>query len=241
MSSEASLKKTAAVVLGGGLRKVQVQDQIRYEPEAQAKERLDKAYALFEQDRVDCIITTGKYSFMADIDPAVVGPKTEAEVGKQYLIAKARAQAGHASRPGREIQDHIFYEDQSLDTIGNAWFAKTVCLEPLGITSCILVTSDYHMERARLIFEWVLGPQYTVACAAAPSHLDEQEREQRNQFERALTDHVKTHLVGSIAAGDDEAIARFMQDVRRRMSSGKGPPFPGPIPGIQPPRGKPPF
>ncbi|MFN2130213.1 MAG: hypothetical protein ACK2VD_06795 [Anaerolineae bacterium] len=59
MSSE-SLKKMAAVVLGGGLKKVQVQDQIRYEPEAQAKERLDKAYALFEEGNADCIFTTGK-------------------------------------------------------------------------------------------------------------------------------------------------------------------------------------
>ncbi len=240
MSSE-SLKKMAAVVLGGGPKKVQVQDQIRYEPEAQAKERLDKAYALFEEGKADCIITTGKYSIMASIDPTVVGPKTEAEVGKQYLIARAGARAGHALRSGREIQGRIFYEDQSVDTIGNAWFAKTVCLEPLGITSCILVTSDYHIERARLIFEWVLGPQYTVACAEAPSHLDERARAQRDQFEHALTDHIKTHLVGSIAAGDDKAIARFMQEEHRRMLSGNGPPFPGPIPGIEPPRGKPPF
>ncbi|MBN1934439.1 MAG: YdcF family protein [Anaerolineae bacterium] len=223
MSGNENLKKKAAIVLGGGLKKVKIQDQMYYEPEEQAKERLDKAYALFEEGRVDCIITTGKYSVMASVDPAVVGPQTEAQVGKQYLIAKSTA-----SRSARNIQECIFYEDQSIDTISNAWFAKKVCLEPLGITSCIVVTSDYHIERSRVIFEWVLGPHYTVEYAEAPSHLSERERERRNQFERALTDDVKTHLVGSIAAGDDEAMARFMENEHKKLFSRNGPPFPQP-------------
>lgn len=176
MSNNEHLKKAAAIVLGGGLKKVKVQEQTWYEPEEQAKARLDKAYALFEEGKVDYIITTGKYSIMARIDPGVVGPKTEAEVGKKYLI-----------------------------------------------------TSDYHMERARIIFEWVLGPQYTVVCAEAPSQLSAGERERRNQFERALTDYVNTHLVGSIAAGDDEAIKRFMENEHQRMFSGIGPVFPRPV------------
>jgi len=230
MPSNPGSKKTAAVVLGGGLTKIQVQDQIHYEPAEQAKERLDKAYALFEEGKVDCIITTGKYSIMASIDPTVVGPKTEAEVGKQYLIDKAKsAQAGHVSRSGRKIQDHIFYEDQSMDTIGNAWFVKKVCLEPLGITSCIVVTSDYHIERTRVIFEWVLGPGYTIECTKAPSHLSEQERKKRERFEQDLTEHIKTHLVASIAAGDDQAIEKFIQDAHKKLFSKNAPPLPEPM------------
>lgn len=224
MSGNANFKK-AAIVLGGGLKKVKVQDQMYYEPEEQAQERLDKAYALFEEGQVDCIITTGKYSIMASVDPEVVGPKTEAEVGKQYLIDKAAA-----SGSAQKIQDCIFYEDQSLDTIGNAWFVKKICLEPLGITSCIVVTSDYHIERTRVTFDWVLGPKYTVEYAAAPSPLDEQERARRNHFEQVLTEHVKTHLIGSIAAGDDKAIANFMENEHLKMfSRGGPPPFPRPM------------
>ena len=76
--------------MGGGLRKVQIQDQTWYEPEAQAKERLEKAYTLFAEGQVDYIVSTGKYSIMASIDPNVSGPKTEAEVGKKYLVAYCR-------------------------------------------------------------------------------------------------------------------------------------------------------
>ena len=230
MSSDVRTRKKAAIVLGGGLKKVMVQDQTRYEPEEQARERLDTAYALYEEGQVDTIITTGKISFMASVDPEVTGPQTEAEVGKEYLIAKAKVQAGDASSCERGIQDDIFFEAQSLDTIGNAWFAKKECLEPLGITHCIVVTSDYHIERARTVFEWVLGPDYTVACAAAPSHMSYSERERRDQFEKRLTEHMKTHLFASIAAGDDEALARFIENEHLKMFPGPGPRFPGPGP-----------
>ncbi|MBN1642944.1 MAG: YdcF family protein [Anaerolineae bacterium] len=230
MSVNENPKSVAAVVLGGGLKAVEVQGEMRYEPEEQARERLDKAYALYEEGHVDCIITTGKHSIMASVDPAVVGPKTEAEVGVQYLIAKdAMARAGQAARPVPEIRDRIHYEDRSLDTIGNAWYVKQLCLKPLGITSCIVVTSDYHIERARAIFEWILGPEYTIACTEAPSHLSERDRERRDRFERAFTEHVKTHLAASVPAGDDEAIARFMETEHKKMFSRKGPPFPGPM------------
>jgi uncharacterized SAM-binding protein YcdF (DUF218 family) len=223
MLNHESSKKIAAIVLGGGLKKIEVQGQMRYEPEEQAKARLDKAYTLFEEGKADVIISTGKYSVMASVDPDVVGPRTEAEVGKQYLIAKAQAQGVNASG-ARRIEDCICCEDQSIDTISNAWFAKKLCLEPLGITSCIVVTSDYHIERSRVIFEWVLGPQYTVACAEAPTQLNAEERERRNHFEKMLTDYVKTHLISVITSGDDEALQRFMETEHQRMFSGIAPP-----------------
>jgi uncharacterized SAM-binding protein YcdF (DUF218 family) len=215
MSNSESLKKTAAIVLGGGLKPVEIQGQTWYEPEEQAKARLDKAYTL---------ISTGKYSIMTGVDPTVAGPHTEAEVGKKYLIAKASAQADSSAGAKRRIEDRILCEDQSVDTIGNAWFVKKICLEPLGITSCIVVTSDYHIERARVIFEWVLGPRYTVACVEAPSQLSGEERERRNRFEKFLTDYVNTHLVSSIAAGDDEALQRFMETEHQQMFSKIAPP-----------------
>jgi len=227
MSNDGNLEKIAAIVLGGGLKTVQIRGQTWYEPEAQAKERLDKAYTLFEEGQVDYIVSTGKYSIMASVDPGVSGPKTEAEVGKKYLIAKASEQADNTSDAKRKIEDRIVCEDQSVDTIGNAWYAKKMCLEPLGIVSCIIVTSDYHIERARIIFEWVLGPQYTVACAAVPSHLSAAEREKRDQFEGKLIQHMNAHLISSIAAGDDEALKSFMENEHQRMMSGPKPPFPG--------------
>jgi uncharacterized SAM-binding protein YcdF (DUF218 family) len=224
MSSNESPGHVAAIVLGGGLKRVQIQDQTWYEPEEQAKARLDVAYALFEEGKVDSIITTGKCSIMARLDPDVVGPKTEAEVGVKYLTAKAKAaRAGHAARSSPKLQDRIFYENQSVDTIGNAWYAKRDCLEPLGITSCIVVTSDYHIQRAETIFRWILGPQYTVECAEARSQLSDEERARRDRFEASVTDYVREHLVRAIPAGDDEQIRAYMEGEHQRLLSGMDP------------------
>ncbi|MBN1247368.1 MAG: YdcF family protein [Anaerolineae bacterium] len=229
-------EKTAAIVLGGGLKRVQVGDQTRYEPEAQAKARLDMAYALFVEGKVDVIISTGKYGVMAKIDPKVAGPQTEAAVGGAYLIAKAKA-SGDADL-ARKIEACLVYEDQSIDTIGNAWYAKKLCLEPLGITSCIIVTSDYHVARSKVIFEWILGPGYTVTCAAAPSPLSGRDRERRDRFEQMLTDLLRTRLMPGIPAGDDEAIAKFIETEHRALLRGGGPPPPGLLPdGVVPPAG----
>ncbi len=218
MSNSKSALAIAAVVLGGGLKKVEVLGQSRYEPEEQAKARLDQAYDLFIDGKVNYIVSTGKYSIAATVDPNVTGPFTEAEVGKQYLIAKAQTQGGAAA--AQRIAARILCEDRSIDTISNAWYAKKLCLEPHGITSCILVTSDYHMERARIIFEWVLGPRYTITCVEAPSPLYGEERTHREQFEKMLTDYVKTRWIASIAPGDDEALQRFMETEHRQMFSG---------------------
>lgn len=237
MSHNETHTKRAAVVLGGGLKKVQIEDQTRYEPEEQAKARLDKAYALFEEGQVDCIITTGKYSIAASADPDVTGPQTEAEVGKDYLLAKPG---------GQRLENRIFYEAQSLDTIGNAWFVKKECLEPLGITSCIVVTSDYHIKRTQVVFDWVLGPAYTIAYAEAPSQLSGEERARRDYFEEMLTQHVKTRMVSAIPAGDDEKLRAFMEGEHQTMLSriGPGGPKPGmgpgfPMPGMGPDFAKP--
>ncbi len=228
MSGRCESAKTAAIVLGGGLKKVADGDDTWYEPEEQAKARLDRAYALFIAGEADVIISTGKYGPMTEIDPKVTGAQTEAEVGAKYLIAKALSEG--AQDVHRRIEDCILIEDQSQDTIGNAWFSKKLWLEPQGITSCIVVTSDYHIERSRLIFEWVLGPRYTVRCAGAPSPLTGEERAHRDQFERGLTALMQQHLMSGIAAGDDEALRHFIENEHRALLAGGGPPPDGFIP-----------
>jgi uncharacterized SAM-binding protein YcdF (DUF218 family) len=222
MSSDKDLtgKKTAAIVLGGGLDEVKVRKnatgrvssrlpgkmwellpgQTEYEPKEQVKGRLDKAYELLDAGQVDYIVTTGRYSKRVGINLQVTGPKTEAEVGKKYLLE--RFGVG---------EERILYENQSFDTIGNAWFAKKVCLEPFDITACTIITSDYHVERSEIVFKWVLGPRYEVECVAVESQLSARERKQRGQLEQIAIGFVKTHLLASIPPGDDEAIGRFME------------------------------
>jgi uncharacterized SAM-binding protein YcdF (DUF218 family) len=209
MATESDHRMTAAIVLGGGMKKViKRQGQIEYEeyePEERVKKRLDKAYQLLEEGKVDYIVTTGRYSKRVGVDPRVIGPKTEAEVSKQYL------------QDTYKIDDNrILYENQSYDTIGNAWFAKKVCLELFNIVSCKIITSDFHMERSMLIFEWVLGPDYAVEPVPVESQMGEKDRAQRERLENVFIEYMKTHLLGSIAPGDNQAIERFIENEHLR-------------------------
>jgi len=53
--------------------------------------------------------------------------------------------------------DSILEENVSLDTIGNAYFSRVMHIDPLEITDITIVTSDFHMERTRLIFNKVFS------------------------------------------------------------------------------------
>ncbi|MBC8167085.1 MAG: YdcF family protein [Bryobacteraceae bacterium] len=50
----------------------------------------------------------------------------------------------------------------SLDTIGNAWFSKVLHVDPAGWRSMLIITSEFHMQRTRAIFEWI----YSMEAAA---------------------------------------------------------------------------
>ena len=190
---------SAAIVLGGGLDAVEKKGQCVFVPKLQVKHRLDRAYDLFAKGSVDYIATTGRFSKRVFFDSRVTGYKTEAEAGKKYLEDAFKMDSRF-----------IIYENQSIDTIGNAWFVKKICIDPYGITKCWIITSDYHLERSKVIFDWVLGPQYSLEYIGTEANLGEEERIERKKLEDIFTSYVKTYLVGSIAPGDDEEIGKFL-------------------------------
>jgi uncharacterized SAM-binding protein YcdF (DUF218 family) len=193
------MRNRAAIVLGGGLDAVEKEGLIVFVPKLQVKKRLNKAYELFAKGSVDYIATTGRFTKRAFFDSRASGYKTEAEVGKKYLEDTFKMDSRF-----------IIYENQSIDTIGNAWFVKKICIDPYGITKCRVITSDYHLKRSKVIFDWVYGPNYTLEYIGTESDLGEQERIERNKLEEIFTTYVKTYLVGSIAPGDDVEIGRFL-------------------------------
>jgi hypothetical protein len=51
--------------------------------------------------------------------------------------------------------DRILIETSSYDTIGNAFFAKVIHTDPLGLRRLRIITSDFHAARTQAAFEWV--------------------------------------------------------------------------------------
>jgi hypothetical protein len=93
-------------------------------------------------------------------------PIDEAKASADYLVA-------HGIEPKRVLQD-----TWSLDTIGNAAFARLMHAEPRGWQRLMVVTSDWHMNRTRAIFEWVFSlpptpsPPYKMEYVSSPAMME---------------------------------------------------------------------
>jgi len=74
--------------------------------------------------------------------------------GSGFVVHEASAGARLLLELGVPPQE-IFKEQSSYDTIGNAYFSLTCHCIPRRWTRLRVVTSDFHMDRTRLAFEWL--------------------------------------------------------------------------------------
>jgi hypothetical protein len=79
--------------------------------------------------------------------------------GGKSDMSEAWANAQYLIQLGVHAND-VLEETISRDTVGNAYFLRTMHADVAGLRNLIVVTSRYHMPRTRVIFEKVfaLGP-----------------------------------------------------------------------------------
>src|SRR5215831_15708372 len=70
-------------------------------------------------------------------------PIFEASAGAHYLLRKGFP------------AERIYIEAASWDTVGNAYFARTMHTDPSGCRRLLVITSEHHMARTAAIFRWV--------------------------------------------------------------------------------------
>ena len=129
----------------------------------------------------------------------------------RYQPTEAEAMANYLSE--RNIpEDKVLLECLSEDTIQNAYFSRTLHIDPMGIKQFTIVTSTFHMQRSNHIFEWVFGSGYQINCAPAtdeeihPTDLDD-----RSQVEMELLQFHLDFLV-EIHKGSLQQIHDFIFD-----------------------------
>jgi hypothetical protein len=176
----------AIVVLGRGVRPDGSLGLI-------ARARVDRALELYNHGVAPRIIFAGRSALMGDDNPRV---------------AEADAMAAYASARGLPATAS-FMEDESRDTIGNAFFTWRRWLRPNGWDSVRVVTTDYHIPRAAWIFRKVLGPSFDVAFSAAPSDKFAASVGFRAREESDIAAFLAGWL-GGIADGDIGAIERLI-------------------------------
>lgn len=107
----------------------------------EARLRVSKGVEVFKGGKYAYLLMTGRYSSRAKRQPA----KTEAAAGRDFA-------ENHLGVP----RGKMLIEGRSRDTIGNAYFSK-VLLRSRRLGRIAVVTSDYHVRRAKFIFRKVYG------------------------------------------------------------------------------------
>jgi uncharacterized SAM-binding protein YcdF (DUF218 family) len=158
------------LILGGGVR-----DGGELPPWARA--RYDLALERQTGEPLVCL-SAGTTHRPPPLDEAGF-PVLECVAGARYLISR-----GISPR-------QIRLEAASYDTVGNAYFAKLLHVDPAGWRRILVITSESHLPRTRAIFEWVfgLGPHtYRLDFTASPDVglTPEQDRARRQKEAQAL-------------------------------------------------------
>lgn len=99
-------------------------------------------------------------------------PVTESTSEALYLLRQSTAK-GIALK-----SSDILRENLSFDTIGNAFFTRAIHCDVAGYRRLHIITSSFHMERTRAIFEFIFGciptfKPYILSFQSTPNEIDE--------------------------------------------------------------------
>lgn len=106
--------------------------------------RLERAMGLASKTTKFLTLSAGTVHkpFVVDLHGS---PVYESVAAADYLIDKGIS------------RERIRADTVSLDTIGNAFFARLLFCEPMNLKKIAIVTSEFHMSRTKLVFDFVFG------------------------------------------------------------------------------------
>ena len=142
--------------------------------------------------------------------------KHRLDFGKELYsksVAKSLCLSGRAAKTMENyamengFDGKILLEDISLDTVGNALFTKLMFAETERWKNIIVVSSDYHIQRVKEIFNFVYGGSFNLNFFGSggdfPRYDEKPEAEKLEVFLNSFS---------GIKSGDDMAIIdRFTQ------------------------------
>ena len=71
-----------------------------------------------------------------------------------FIIHESTACAEYLINLGIDSKD-VYKEWSSYDTIANGYFGFTNHIIPMGLKRVLVITSDFHMDRSKEIFNWI--------------------------------------------------------------------------------------
>lgn len=122
--------------------------------------------------------------------------------------------------------ERILTETCSLDTIGNAFFARLLHIDPLRLRRLLVITSEFHMPRTAFIFRWIFSLDappggYELYFDATPNDgMDEETLADRRRKEAQSLELARA---ASQAIDSMTALHRWMFNEHQAYTAGKSP------------------
>jgi hypothetical protein len=140
------------------------------------------------------VIFTGRTGLDGPRDPAV----TEAAGMARAAIALGLPESA------------VLLEENSRDTLGNAYFVRHAFLDPNGWRAIRVITSDFHLSRAAWVFRKVLGTRYDFSFTSAFSGFSPDQLIARALDECRISIFLNEWLA-TLAEGDDVSVDALMR------------------------------
>ncbi|MCK4454265.1 YdcF family protein [Candidatus Parcubacteria bacterium] len=168
------------VVLGGGITKDGKLPK-------HIKERLEKVLQIFRKRKQAKVLVCGRYSFLYPKNQ--LPKKTEARAMRDYLIS--------IGIPKKDI----YLENKSKDTIANVYYAKKLYFIPRKEKDAVIITSGFHLERAKFIFRKIFGKGYQFKFISPLSSLKVKEKTKIVERQKELLKKTK-EILNKMKSGD---------------------------------------
>ena len=186
-------EKNAIIILGGGLTK-------NLELNEHTKQRYRKAIALMQKKDFDYVIcsTDKSYRKLNEIKNT-----SEARVGKNYLLKKGLS------------EKNILLEEQSRDTLSNAFYCRKELIDPLQIKSITVVTSRFHFKKTLFAFRIVFPKnKFNLRIISSKNGIVNKEKlRSRQSSEKLVTNFYIKHLKKdyNVKPGDLKSLQTYIE------------------------------
>jgi vancomycin permeability regulator SanA len=183
MDGDYSMKTELIMVLGGGI-------SVRGILPSWVEKRLEKAAEIYISSNIPKILVSGKGR--DDF------PVPEARAMRDYLIFKGIP------------REDILTEELSRDTIQNIFLSGMIHLRPLNVKSVLIITNNFHLERTKIITDYILGKDIEFVYQGVEDNtIKDDLLQQREKTEQELIKFTEK-LFSTFEKGDLNAVHDFI-------------------------------
>ena len=171
-------------VLAGGINE-------NKEPHTFVQKRLDKVLELITTNSIIIILGGGTYHKPPCLD------------SNNYVIHESTSCANYLIKKGVN-KNKIIREWYSYDTIANGYFAFLNYIIPFQINECYVITSEFHMDRTKTIFNYfnnlITNNNTNILYISTENNIDKQILLERTKREETSKNIFKENIINKITS-----------------------------------------